>query len=263
MSPVLADADFQALRRYLRQTAGLEFDDSRRTSLDPRDDRAASGERRRGHVCRTSRCSTGRPAPPSGSCCSTASPSRRRSSTGPARRSTRCATTCCRTSCAARRATGPQGHRLERGLQHRRGGLHPRDARARGRGRGWPIAPPVRVVGTDVSTARPRGRPAGALRAAARSTSPSPARSPAGCGPTDDGTLRRPRRGARARRVRAPQPGHRPGPVRARHGRPRGVPQRHHLLLPRDDPAPSSALPRRPRRARAGCSWARRRRCGS
>ncbi len=33
MSPVLADADFQALRRYLRQTAGLEFDDSRRTSL--------------------------------------------------------------------------------------------------------------------------------------------------------------------------------------------------------------------------------------
>src|SRR3954471_17820532 len=33
MSPVLADADYQALRHYLRQTAGLEFDDSRRIAL--------------------------------------------------------------------------------------------------------------------------------------------------------------------------------------------------------------------------------------
>ena len=33
MSPVMTDADFQALRGYLRQTAGLEFDESRRVSL--------------------------------------------------------------------------------------------------------------------------------------------------------------------------------------------------------------------------------------
>src|SRR3954471_19953564 len=33
MSPAMTDDDFQALRGYLRQTAGLEFDESRRVSL--------------------------------------------------------------------------------------------------------------------------------------------------------------------------------------------------------------------------------------
>ena len=98
MSPALADADFQALRRYLRQTAGLEFDDSRRTSLAHVMTERFRVSGRGGHV-RLPRAA--RPAGRrcrAGSCRWTPSPSRRRSSIARARRSTRCATTCCRMS---------------------------------------------------------------------------------------------------------------------------------------------------------------------